>query len=57
MEGASIAHVCYLNDTKFLVIRSISDLADSSGDEDYDEFEFIAGKRAAELTLKFIEEI
>ena len=57
MEGASIAHVCYLNDTKFLVIRSISDMADSSGDEDYDEFEFIAGKRAAELTLKFIEEI
>lgn len=57
MEGASIAHVCYLNDTKFLVIRSISDLADSSGDDDYDEFEFIAGKRAAELTLKFIEEI
>lgn len=57
MEGASIAHVCYLNDTKFLVIRSISDLANSSGDDDYDKFEFIAGKRAAELTLKFIEEI
>ncbi len=55
MEGAAIAHVCFLNDIKFLVIRSISDLADSSGDEDYDRFEYVAGKRAAELTLKFIE--
>ena len=28
MEGAAIAHVCYLNSVPFLVIRSISDMAD-----------------------------
>ncbi|MDO5018236.1 MAG: 5'-methylthioadenosine/adenosylhomocysteine nucleosidase [Lagierella massiliensis] len=57
MEGAAIAHTCFLNDINFLVVRSISDLADGSGDEDYDKFEFQAGKKAAELTLKFIETI
>lgn len=44
MEGASIGHVCYINDVRFAVIRSISDSADDSAFMDYPEFV----KKAAE---------
>ena len=32
MEGAAIAHACYVNATAFLVLRSISDLADEDAE-------------------------
>ena len=35
MEGCSIAHTCYLNDVKFLVIRSLSDFADDDADDEF----------------------
>ncbi|GFR35036.1 5'-methylthioadenosine/adenosylhomocysteine nucleosidase [Thermobrachium celere] len=38
MEGAAIAHVCYLNNVPFVVIRSISDKADGSAHVDYPTF-------------------
>ena len=38
MEGASIAHVCYLNDVPFVVIRAVSDNADGSADISFETF-------------------
>lgn len=42
MEGASIAQVCYLNETPFIVIRSISDNANNGAKMDYEKFKDIA---------------
>lgn len=42
MEGGSIAHVCYLNNTPFVVIRSISDNANTGAHMDYEKFKTIA---------------
>ncbi|MGO0943832.1 phosphorylase family protein, partial [Clostridioides difficile] len=38
MEGGAIAHVCYLNNTPFVIIRAMSDKADGSADVTYDGF-------------------
>lgn len=38
MEGASMAHVAYLNKIPFVVLRAISDKADDSSTEDYPVF-------------------
>ncbi len=38
MEGASIAHACYLNKIPFVIIRAISDNADDSGEVNYEAF-------------------
>lgn len=38
MEGGAIAHVAYLNNTPFVIIRAISDNADNSADVKYEEF-------------------
>lgn len=46
MEGASIAHVCYLNSVPFIVIRSISDNANNGASIDYNEFKNIAVKNS-----------
>lgn len=42
MEGASIAQVCYLNSIPFVVIRSISDNANTGAHLDYEKFKYIA---------------
>lgn len=51
MEGASIAHVCYLNKIPFVIIRSISDKADNSAEMNFEEFTQIA----ADNSIKIIE--
>lgn len=50
MEGASIAHACYLNEVPFLIIRAISDKADDSADMAYEEFEH----KAIGYTVKLV---
>lgn len=52
MEGGSIGHVCYVNGTDFVVIRSISDSADDSADVDYPTFV----KKAAENSVNIVKE-
>ena len=47
MEGAAVAHVCYLNKMPYVVIRSISDKADEGADISYDEFTKIAAKNSS----------
>ena len=57
MEGASIAHTCYLNKIPFVIIRAISDKADDSAEMDYPTFEREAAKHCAELTKKFVQKL
>ena len=56
MEGASIGHVCYINGTKFGVLRAISDGADEKSHMDYDKFVPLAAKNSFEVIKRFIEE-
>ncbi len=52
MEGGSIGHVCYVNNTDFVIIRAISDSADDSSDIDYPTFV----KKAAENSINIVKE-
>lgn len=53
MEGASIAHVAYLNNIPFLIVRAISDKADDSAQMDYPTFE----AKAIEHSIRLITEM
>ena len=55
MEGASIAHVSYLNNVPFLIIRAISDKADDSANEDYPSFQKKAIKHSVSLVKEMIK--
>ena len=55
MEGASIAHVAYVNETPFAVIRAISDSADEGASMSYLEFLPIAAKNSSALTEYLIK--
>ena len=57
MEGASIGHVCYLNNIEFIIIRSISDKADNSSTIDYKQFEQIAISNSINIVNNLIKEI
>lgn len=49
MEGAAIAHACYLNHTPCLVMRVISDTADGAAAEDYPTFKVQAANACASI--------
>lgn len=55
MEGAAIAHTCYLNKIPFVIIRSISDSADGSADMDFSEFTKLAAKNSCDFVEKIID--
>lgn len=55
MEGAAVAHVAYVNETPFIVIRAISDSADEGSSMDYMKFLPLAAERSSKLTLALIE--
>ncbi len=57
MEGAAIAHACYLNKIPFVILRAISDKADGSDIVDYPVFEEKAAHDCAALTLSFLKNI
>lgn len=57
MEGAAIAHTCFLNQVPFVVIRAISDKADQSADMNFDEFVHLAAKNASKMIEQIIEEM
>lgn len=54
MESASIAHVCHVNATPFVCIRSISDNANSGAHMDFAEFTPIAVANASALLQNMI---
>ena len=64
MEGAAVAHVAYLYNTPFIVIRANSDLAGGGDPDDklpgggnpIDVFWQIAAQNAAKVTLNLIEQ-
>ena len=53
MEGAAIAHVAYLNQIPFLIVRAISDKADDSAHMDYPTFE----KQAIHNSVLLLKEL
>lgn len=54
MEGASIAHTCYLNNIPFVVVRSISDNANNGAHMDFEKFTPIAVKNSTALLKEMI---
>lgn len=54
MEGASVAHVCQLFNTPFVVIRSISDKADHSAGVDFNTFKHEAARVSKEIVMNII---
>ncbi len=55
MEGAAIAHACYVNKIPFVILRCISDNADESYETIYSFNEKIASEECASVVLKMIE--
>ena len=53
MEGGSIAHVCYLNNVPFVVIRSISDIPNNQNVMTYDKFL----ERSSKIVSLFLKEM
>lgn len=49
MEGASIAQTCWLNKVPFVIIRAISDQADGTADQNFQDFVHLAAARSAAL--------
>ena len=49
MEGGAVAQACYLNETPFVIIRAISDKADDSEEENYEQFKEKAAEHCASV--------
>ncbi len=56
MEGASIGHVCYINDVDFCIVRAMSDKADGTANMDFDEFVQIAVDKSIKLINNFLKD-
>lgn len=57
MEGAAIAQACFLNKIPFVIIRAISDQADSNAGVSFDKFVIGAAKSSSELVSKMITKL
>lgn len=57
MEGCAIAHACFLNNTPFVIIRCMSDMADDLSSNGYEFNEGIAANLSARLVEKVAKEI
>ncbi len=56
MEGASIAQACYMNQIPFVVVRTMSDKADGSANNNYKAFVTKAAFRSKELVRDILKE-
>lgn len=54
MEGGSIAHTCYLNKIPFVVIRSISDNANTGAHMDFEKFKYMAVENSSNILKSII---
>jgi adenosylhomocysteine nucleosidase len=57
MEGASIAHTCYVNNVPFVLIRSISDKANEEATVSFDEFVKIAAEQCMQIIVRVMKEL
>ena len=57
MEGASIGHVCKLNNKRFTVLRVISDNADGSADMSFDVFAAKAADISINIMIEFVKSL
>ncbi|MBM7613750.1 5'-methylthioadenosine/adenosylhomocysteine nucleosidase [Alkaliphilus hydrothermalis] len=57
MESASFAHVCYANSIPFLVIRSISDLANEDGSDSFEKNMEVAALNSIILVEEIIKRV
>lgn len=57
MEGASIGHVCYINDVDFCIVRAMSDRADGTANMDFDSFVGLAVAKSIKLINNFLKEL
>lgn len=57
MEGAAIAHACYMNGIPVAVLRGISDNANHSETVDYEEFSKSSAKKSQELLKRVITKL
>ena len=57
MEGASIGHVCTINDVPFCVLRAISDGADDSSHMSYEQFCDIAANNSMKVLEMFFNKL
>ncbi|MDD3393177.1 MAG: 5'-methylthioadenosine/adenosylhomocysteine nucleosidase [Anaerotignum sp.] len=57
MEGAAIAHACWLNRIPFLIVRAISDGAGEEANLSFEKFCSIAAKRSSELVERILEKM
>ena len=55
MEGGAIAHTAFVNKTPFVVIRAISDGANSESAMDFPTFLGVAAKKSEAITLALVE--
>ena len=57
MEGASIGHVCVMNNVRFGVLRAISDGANNDSVVDYPAFEKMAVENSVKIILELLKNI
>ena len=57
MEGAAIGQTCYMLDTPFVVIRSLSDIAGKTSTVSFKSYLEKAAKNSAELVMSMIKEL
>lgn len=55
MEGCAIAHVCSCSDIPFLIIRCMSDSADDSAKNTYDNFLELSANKSATIILNMLK--
>ena len=55
MEGAAIAHCCYLFSVPVLVIRALSDVAGKESPVSFNEFLPIASKHSAHIVMRILK--
>ena len=57
MEGAAIAQAAVANDVPFVIIRTISDLAEHQANVSFDELEQYVGKLAGDITVALLADL
>jgi adenosylhomocysteine nucleosidase len=57
MEGAAVAQVCVINRVRFVILRSVSDLAGAEASMSYEDFSKIASQASALVVREMLAEL